>query len=44
MPTLRRNSVDFDQSVLSFMLALRNLLGVSARLGADYEKVMKGKL
>ncbi len=38
---LLKISVDFDQSVLSRSLALRNtVLGKSTRVGADYEKVM----
>jgi hypothetical protein len=45
MSMLRRNSVGFDQSVLSHMLALKNTAGcVSTRVGADYENVMKSEL
>jgi hypothetical protein len=40
-PTLLKISVDFDQSVLSRLLALRNtVLGKPTRVGADYQKVM----
>jgi hypothetical protein len=41
MPTLLKISVDFDQSVLSHLLALRNTaLGKSMRVGVDYQNVM----
>ncbi len=44
-PTLLKISMDFDQSVLSHSLALRNtVLWKSTRVGADYEKVMISKL
>jgi hypothetical protein len=44
-PTLLKISMDFDQSVLSHSLALRNtVLEKSSRVGADYEKVMTNKL
>ncbi len=44
-PTLLKNSVDFDQSVLSRLLALRNTArGKSTRVGADYQNVMKREL
>jgi hypothetical protein len=37
---LLKISVDFDQSVLSRLLALRNtVLGKFTRVGADYENV-----
>jgi hypothetical protein len=40
MPMLLNISMDFDQSVLSRLLALRNtVLGKSTRVGADYQKV-----
>jgi hypothetical protein len=40
-PMLLKIRVDFDQSVLSRSLALRNtVLGKSTRVGADYKKVM----
>ncbi len=39
-PMLLKISVDFDQSVLSRLLALRNtVLGKSTRVGADYQKM-----
>ncbi len=38
MPTLLKISMDFDQSVLSRLLAFRNtVLGKSTRVGADYQ-------
>ncbi len=41
MPMLLKISVDFDQSVLSLSLALRNtVLKKSTRVGADYPKVV----
>ncbi len=40
-PMLLKISVDFDPSVLSHLLALRNtVLGKSKWVGADYENVM----
>jgi hypothetical protein len=40
-PMLLKISVDFDQSVLSRLLALRNtVLGKSTRVGADYQNVI----
>jgi hypothetical protein len=40
MPTLLKISVDFDLSVLSTLLALRNtVLGKSMRVGVDYQNV-----
>jgi hypothetical protein len=40
MPTLLKISTDFDQSVLSRLLVLRNtVLGKSTRVGADYQNV-----
>ncbi len=45
MPMMSENSVDFDQSVLSRLLALRNTAWrKSMRVGADYQKVMKSEL
>ncbi len=39
-PTLLKISVDFDQSVLSRLLALRNtVVGKSKKVGVDYENV-----
>ncbi len=39
-PMLLKISVDFDQSVLSRLLALRNtVLGKSTSVGADYQNV-----
>jgi hypothetical protein len=39
-PTLLKISVDFDQSVLSGLLALWNtVLGKSTRVGADYQNM-----
>jgi hypothetical protein len=39
-PKLSKISMDFDQSVLSRLLALRNtVLGKSMRVGADYQNV-----
>jgi hypothetical protein len=44
-PTLSEISVDFDQSVLSHLLALRNTAWrKSTRVGADYQNVMKSEL
>jgi hypothetical protein len=38
MPALLKISVEFDQSVLSHLLASRNtVLGKSTRVGADYQ-------
>jgi hypothetical protein len=45
MPTQSENSVDFDQSVLSHLLAFRNTAWrKSMRVGADYQNVMKSEL
>jgi hypothetical protein len=39
-PTMLKISVDFDQRVLSHLLALRNtVLGKSTRVGVDYQNV-----
>jgi hypothetical protein len=44
-PMLLENSMDFDQNVLSCLLALRNTAWrKSTRVGADYQNVMKSEL
>jgi hypothetical protein len=45
MPMLLKISVDFDESVLSCLLVLRNTdLGKSMRVGADYQNVTVNEL